>query len=140
MTISTINTKSGTNGILPHCIKRGTTRGVDPGEGGEGGRRPPNENIGGNISFWPPPPNNFDNLKIPLCNARIDLKLMVRHYKTIKFYVKTLLNIHNFQFCAKLYTVSLRAERAENFEIVLTFAPPPPPPSETWIDAPGHNS
>ena len=25
MTISTINTKSGTNGILPHCIKRGIT-------------------------------------------------------------------------------------------------------------------
>ena len=50
-----------------------------------------------------------------MCNARMCLKSTARHYKTIKFNIKILLNIHNLQFCG--------AERAENVEIFLTFAP-----------------
>ena len=40
-------------------------KGVDPGGGG-GGEHPQWKYLGGgvaNISFCPPPPNNFDNLK-----------------------------------------------------------------------------
>ena len=75
------------------------------------------------------------------------LKSTARHYETIKFSIKILLNTHNVQFCGALcaqsfYMATLRAERAENLGIVLTFAPPPPPPhivmlycpSEKWID------
>ena len=109
-------------------FKSSSGRGVDPG--GQGG--------GQTYRFAPPPPNNFDNLKNSLCNARIGLKIIVWHYKTINFYIKTLLNIHHFQFCGvlraqKLYTATLRAklERAENVDIFLTFAPPPLQ-SEKW--------
>ena len=56
--------------------------------------------------------------KFIICNARICLKSTARHYKTIKFNIKILLNIHNLQFCG-----------AKNFENLLTFAPPPPPPN-----------
>ena len=51
------------------------------------------------------------------------LKSTVRHYKTIKFNIKILLNIHNF-LRAKIYIASLR------FFLLL-----PPPQSENWIDA-----
>ena len=46
-----------------------------------------------------------------------------------------------FKFCvalpAQFYIATLRAKRAEKFEIFLTLAPPPPP-SEKWIDTYDH--
>ena len=56
-----------------------------------------------------------------ICNARIGLKIIVRHYKTIKFYIKTLLNIQNFmlQLCARSVPKILK------FFLLL---PPPPNP------------
>ena len=62
-----------------------------------GGSRPPNENIGGaNISFCPPIISTTWKIHNMYCKNRF--KSIVRHYKTIKFYIKILLNIHNFQF------------------------------------------
>ena len=67
---------------------------------------PPNENIGGaNISFCPP--NNFANLKKFISNARIGWKSTVIHYKTIKFNIKLILNIHNSQFFGALRAQSV---------------------------------
>ena len=66
------------------------TRGVDPG--GAGGQS--------KILRWqtyrfaPPPPRQLENSII--CNARIGLKSIARHYKTIKFDLQILLNIHNY--------------------------------------------
>ena len=79
----------------------------------QGGQSPPMKILGGGkTSFCPL--NNFDNLKDLECNARIGLKSIVRHYKTIKFYIKILLNIHNFQFACKILYCSF-------------FLPPPHP-------------
>ena len=92
---------------------------------------------GGQGAVSPPPP-----MKILGCNARIGLKSTVRHYKTIKFNIRILLNIHNFQFCGTQsrnihYIATLCTERDKKFEIFLTLAPSPPPlQSQKWIDAP----
>ena len=70
------------------------SRGVDPGGargGGAGGQvaSPQWKYWGANISFLPPPPNNFANLKkFIISNARIGWKSTVIHYKTIKFNIK----------------------------------------------------
>ena len=80
---------------------------------------------GANIVLPPPPP--IISTTFIICNARICIKSTIRHYKTIKFYIKILLNIHKFKFCGALCTqsfiVTLRV-RAENFTIFLTLAPP----------------
>ena len=55
--------------------------------------------LGGKHIVLPPPPNNFANLKkFIISNARIGWKSTVIHYKTIKFNIKIILNIHNSQF------------------------------------------
>ena len=105
-------------------------RGVDPGGGG-----------GGKHIVLPPAPNNLNKLeKCIICIARIGLKCSERHYKSIKFKLKILLNIHNFQFCCALraqhFILQICARIAPN---ILAFfsalAPPPPPPIRKLIDA-----
>ena len=110
------------------------SRGVDPGGGGGAvAPPPPNENIGGrgaNISFCPPPPpkkkkNYFDNSKNSYVNARIGLKSIVRHYKTIKFNIEILLNIHNsHKFCGA--HCAQAPPKIVKFSLIL---PPPNPKS-----------
>ena len=81
-----------------------TARGVDPGGGG-GSRPPPpppNENIGGGgqtYRFAHPIILTTCKIHNMLCKNR--LKSTVNHYKTIKFNIKILLNIHNYQFGAR---------------------------------------
>ena len=66
------------------------------------------------------------------------LKNIVRHYKTIKFYIKTLLNIHNFQFCGELraqnFILELCVQSARSKNLKCSYFCPPQ--SEKWIDAP----
>ena len=87
------------------------------------GQSPPMKILGANISFCAPPPNNFDNLKNS-CNARIGLKCTVRHYRTIKFNIKILLNIHHFQVCG-----AYRARKVLHCNLKFWHFPyfPPPP-------------
>ena len=95
--------------------------------------------------FAPPPPIISITRKIHnICNARLNrFKSTVRHYKTIKFNIKRLLNIGNVQFCDALraqfvVVATLCAERANIFDIFLTLCPPPPPNPKKWIDAPDY--
>ena len=75
---------------------------------------------GGGLNPLNPPPRSATGFK--------------KHYKTIEFYIKILLNIHNFQFCGALRRQNFM-RFAEKFEIFLTYAPPPhpTPQSEKWI-------
>ena len=90
------------------------------GEGGQGGSHPINENIGGGQTYRfappPPPPIISTTWKFIICNAKICLKSTVRHYKTINFNIKILLNIHHLLICgalrAQIYIATLRADRA----------------------------
>ena len=105
------------------------------GGGGQGGSLPPpppRENIGGQTyRFAPPPPNKQNKKKknrqlenFIICNARIGIKSTIRPYKTIKFYITILLNIHNFQFCGALHA-QIFIMRLCNFPY---SCPPPPNP------------
>ena len=109
-----------TNRIYSGGFRGGATRGIDPGGGG-GQSPPPMEILGANILFCPP--DNFDNLKNALCNARKGLKITVRHYKTIEFNIKILLNTHNFQFSI-LYCNFAHAQKIWNISY---FCPLPLP-------------
>ena len=107
-------------------------RGVNPGGGGGAGvavAPPPMKILGGKHRF------ELRQLeKLTICNAKIGLKSTIRHYKTIKFNIKALPNIHNFQFARKV----LYCDFAQSAPKILTFSLllPPPPQSEKWIDAP----
>ena len=96
------------------------TPGVDPGGGGCRGRgsRPIWKILGGKhiVLPSPPPPIISSTEKFIICNARIGFKSTVRHYKTIKFNIKTLLNINSFSYATLRKCASF-----------LTLAPPPPP-------------
>ena len=75
---------------------------------------------GVNILFCPPPKKKIyiSTILFIKCNARIDLKGTVRHNKTIKFDIQTLLNIR-----AKCYIATLRKKKKLKFSLLL---PPPP--------------
>ena len=113
--------------------------------GGGRGAIAPHENIGGQTYNFPPPPIISTTWKLIIRNARIGLKSTVRHYKTIKFNIKILLNVHSLKFCGALLaqTFILRlcapsAPKDLKFFVLLPPPPPPPPPppqSENWIDA-----
>ena len=93
------------------------------GGGGGGGSCPPMKILGGKHCFRfapPPPPIILTTWKSIIC-----LKSTARHYETIKFNIKILSNIYNFQFCGAL-RAKFYIKRAKNFELFLTFAPPPP--------------
>ena len=81
-----------------------------------------------------------ETIKRILKKKRIGCKSTVIHYKTIKFNIKIILNIHNSRKLIHSKFANLRAKRAKNFVIFLTFAPPNPKNGSTPLCLFGINS
>ena len=93
--------------------------------GGGGGGVAPMKILGWQTYRLPPNFFIFISTTWKICNARIDLISTVRHYNTIKFNIKILLNIIQFSILrraprAQFYIATLRAS--------LLLPPPPSPP------------
>ena len=106
--------------------------------GGGGGEQSPHENIGKILAIisFPPPPNNFDNLKkkIIICNSRIGFK---KHCQALQNH--SISNIKNITKHTQL-SILRRGERAKFYNVFrrkfwnFPYSPPPPPPSIRKMD------